>query len=153
LCALLLRRAGIPSGRYLIHDTGDGILFSIDGKIAKPRLLTQFAPGLASRLVTLNDGRPAPEQMRLRMALHAGDVLADPQPLHGEAVILTSRLLDADVVRACLRVTDVPVALIVSSTIYEETVKHGYAGIDPDTYLPTLAEANTPAVVRDLHMS
>lgn len=147
----LLRRAGIPADQFVSVDTGDGVLLSIDGSVAKPRLLTRFVPDLARRLAAANASRCPAGQMRLRVAMHAGDVLADPAPIHGEAVILTARLLDADVLRACLRATVEPLAVIVSSTIYEEVVKHGYGGVVPGEYLPTVAECKETRVDAWLH--
>jgi hypothetical protein len=48
--------------------------------------------------------------MRLRVAVHAGRVLADPQPLHGEAVIHACRLRDSPAVHTCLQTTERPLA-------------------------------------------
>jgi len=148
----LLKRSRIAASQVVASDTGDGVILSIDGSVSKLRLLTRFVGELARRLAAANQGRRPAEQMRLRMALHAGDVLADPEPIHGEAVILTARLLDADVLRACLLATDEPLAVVVSSTIYEEVVKHGYGGVVPGEYLPTVAECKETRVDAWLHV-
>lgn len=148
----LLRQIGVTPERFVSQDTGDGAILSIDGAVPKSRILDRLVPTMADRLVATNDGKPPSQQMRLRMALHAGDTLADPEPLHGEAVIFTSRLLDAAPLRSSLAATTMPLALIVSPVIYEETVKHGYGRIDPSTFHPTVAHVKETRTAAWLHV-
>ncbi len=94
-------------------------------------LLGKFLAGLPQRLTRHNRDRPEAERIRLRLAMHAGDVLRDPDPIHGEATVLVCRLLDAEELRACLKATEQPLAAIVSQTIYDNIIKQAYPPIDP----------------------
>jgi hypothetical protein len=138
-CKALLEEAHASREQWCAQDTGDGFVFSVDPHVLRDVLLDRFVTGLAEQLARHNrDCLPA-ERIRLRLAMHAGDVLRDPQPIHGEATVLAFRLLNADVLRACLAVTEQPLAAIVSETIYDNIVKHGYPPIDPLDWYPVLA--------------
>ncbi len=135
----LLTQAGIPQEQYVTSDTGDGLIISIAPQVSTVRLLDPLIGRLARRLAAFNRNQPSPRRMRLRVALHAGGVLADPQPLHGEAVIHTCRLLDSPAARACLTATEQPLVVIVSQVVYDDVVKHGFGRIDPTTWHPVIA--------------
>jgi hypothetical protein len=79
------------------------------------------------------------ERIRVRVAMHSGDVPRDPYPIHGEATVLACRLLDATILRSCLDATEQPLAAIVSQTIYENIVKQAYPPIDPLAWHPAVA--------------
>lgn len=136
----LLARADIEDQHYATSDTGDGLIISVAAHIPMVGLLDPLLPTLRRRLVAYNRGKPDPCQLRVRVALHAGALLADPHPLHGEAVIHTCRLLDSPPVRACLAATSQPVAAIASTWIYEEVIKHAYRRINPACWHRVLAE-------------
>jgi hypothetical protein len=143
----LLTQAGIPEEQYATSDTGDGLIISIAPQVPTVRLLDPLIGRLARRLAAFNRNKPPPRRMRLRVALHAGGVLADPQPLHGEAVIHACRLLDSPAARACLTATEQPLAVIVSQVVYDDVIKHGFGRIDPTTWHPVIAE------VKETHAS
>jgi hypothetical protein len=134
-------RAGVETQRYHMTDTGDGFLITVGSEVPKSRLLEPFIPWLADRLEAANRRVSRAERIRLRVVLHAGEVLRDPQPNIGQAVILASRLLDAEELRACLAATSAPLVLIVSDWIYQEVVRHRYATVDPSGYRPVRVRA------------
>jgi class 3 adenylate cyclase len=138
-CAALLKQAGASPSQWCVQDTGDGFIFSVDSHIPRNLLLSRFVAGLPLRLSRYNRHRPETERIRLRFSMHAGDVLRDPEPIHGEATVLACRLLDASVLRACLAATEQPMAAIVSETIYDNIVKHAFPPIDPGTWYPVVA--------------
>jgi class 3 adenylate cyclase len=135
----LLTQAGVTDDQYATSDTGDGLVISVAPHTSAVRLLDPLVPRLARRLAAFNRGKPPPNRMRLRVAVHAGGVLADPQPLHGDAVIHTCRLLDSPVARSCLQATQQPLVVIVSRTVYDEVVRHGYGRIVPAAWQPVTA--------------
>jgi len=136
----LLERAltsvGIPLQACELHDTGDGFIVSISSQVPKTRLLDPLPASLARRLARYNRTAPAARRLRLRLVVHAGEVLRDPQANVGDAVIFACRLLDAQQLRACLAATDAPLVVGVSEWIYTEVVRHGYGRIDPAGYQP-----------------
>jgi hypothetical protein len=138
-CRALLTQAQASPSQWCVQDTGDGFIFSVDSHIPRNVLLSRFVTGMALRLARYNRDRPEAERIRLRLAMHAGDVLRDPEPIHGEATVVACRLLDASVLHACLAATDLPLAAIVSETIYDNIVKHAFPPIDPDTWHPVTA--------------
>ncbi len=138
-CKTLLKQARAVPSQWCVQDIGDGFIFSVDPHIPRDVLLGRFVTGLALRLARYNRDRPETERIRLRFAMHAGDVLRDPEPIHGEATVLACRLLDASVLRACLRATKQPLAAIVSQMIYDNIVKQAYRPIVPSTWHPTVA--------------
>lgn len=129
----------LEGASYDSNDTGDGWVYAIDPAVPKPRLLDPLIPRLAARLERHNQPRPASEQIRLRVVLHAGEVLRDPAPLLGQPVIHAFRLLDAPALKACALATTRPLVLIVSASIYEGIVKQRYVRLDPATFFPVIA--------------
>ncbi|MFD1047614.1 hypothetical protein ACFQ1S_19775, partial [Kibdelosporangium lantanae] len=105
------------------EDRGDGVLVIVPPTVSKS-LFVNLPGELASVLRTHNAEHPAEEQIRLRMALHAGEIQYDAHGVIGRAVILAFRLLDADVLRTAT--VDV-LGVIVSSWFYEEVIWHSQA--------------------------
>jgi tetratricopeptide (TPR) repeat protein len=148
--AVLLARAGAAHDQWVRQDTGDGWIVSVDPHLPRDLLLTTAVAGLRRRLVAFNRGKAEAERLRVRLVMHAGEVLRDPDPLVGEATNHACRLLDSEVLRACLQVTTQPLAVIVSTGLYEGVVKHGYGGLDPAVWHPVVAdlkEGSAPAWV------
>ncbi|HEV2376460.1 MAG TPA: hypothetical protein VGS19_30345 [Streptosporangiaceae bacterium] len=72
--------------------------------------------------------------MRLRVALHAGEVDADSVGYGGESIVTVMRLIDSDELRAVLRTAPNDLAVIVSEQLHRDVVMHQYRGIDPADY-------------------
>lgn len=68
--------------------------------------------------------------------MHAGEVHYDPNGCFGEALDVAFRLLDAARVKRTLRETADPLSLVISGEIYSSVVRHGYDGIDDQTFRP-----------------
>jgi WD40 repeat protein len=130
-CVDLLSKSEANAGRWHLQDTGDGFLLSIDPNVPRSLLLAVVPSGLRERLLAYNRDRVVAERFRVRLAMHAGDVLGDPDPFIGEATNHVCRLLDSDVLRACLQATPQPVVVMVSEAIYRGIVKHAHGDLDP----------------------
>jgi hypothetical protein len=138
-----LRRAGIStSHRDKFVDRGDGILALIHpvDQVPKALLLNRAVPVLSRLLADYNASLPRfgyPErQLRIRVVMHAGEVHYDANGCFGEALDVAFRLLDAVRVKRALRETADPLILVISGDIYNSVVRHGYDGIDHDSYQP-----------------
>lgn len=131
-----LRAAGIRARQCELHDTGDGWLVTISPEVPKPYLLDPLLAELANRLDGHNRAVDAANRLRLRIAIHAGEVMRDAQASVGHAVVFACRLLDAPQLRACLAATDAPLVMAASEWVYQEVVRHGYGGLDPDDWRP-----------------
>jgi hypothetical protein len=138
-----LRTAGIDKRhRDRFVDRGDGILALIRPVDQAPKalLLNRVVPVLNRLLTEYNAGltrHSQPQrQLRIRVVMHAGEVHYDANGCFGEDLDVAFRLLDAARVKRALRETADPLVLVISGDIYSSVVRHGYDGIDRQTFHP-----------------
>ncbi|WP_322780632.1 hypothetical protein [Frankia sp. Cas4] len=116
-------------------DRGDGLLIMIPPDVSIVRLLDPFVDRLA---VALRHDRLLHSdwaRMRLRLAIHDGEVLPEGSGWAGHDVIEACRLVDAEPLRQALR--DEPEAdlvVIVSERVHRAAVRDGYGNIRPETF-------------------
>jgi hypothetical protein len=120
-------QAGIPWDSCGHEDRGDGVFVLVPAEVPKALLAESLPPALVAALRAHNGGHPGPERIRLRMALHAGEVHYDQHGVTAVAVNLAFRLLDAGPLKAALASSSGVLAVIVSSWFFEEVVRHGGA--------------------------
>ena len=87
-------------------------------------LVESLPSALVTALRAHNGAHPGPERIRLRMALHAGEVHYDEHGVTAAAVNLAFRLLEASALKAALAGSPGVLAVIVSSWFFEEVVRH-----------------------------
>jgi tetratricopeptide (TPR) repeat protein len=109
------------------EDRGDGVLILVPAEVPKGLLVESLPSALVAALRTHNGTHPGQERIRLRMALHAGEVNYDENGVTSAAVNLTFRLLDATALKAALASSSGVLALIASSWFFEEVVRHSAA--------------------------
>ena len=78
--------SGIGWDSCVSEDRGDGALILIPPEVPKTRLVTGLPGMLAAAISRHNTGSSVPERMRLRVALHAGEVHRDAHGVAGMAV-------------------------------------------------------------------
>jgi tetratricopeptide (TPR) repeat protein len=120
------------------EDRGDGVLVIISPMIPKSVLVDDLPKRLVAELTAHNVAHDEAERIRLRMALHAGEVRYDDHGVVGTSVNHTFRLLDAAIFKAAFAQTDGPLGVIASSWFFEEVVRH--------------SEAATPSAYRRIHV-
>ena len=120
-------RAGIAWDDCGHEDRGDGVFVLVPAEVPKGLLAESLPSALVTGLHAHNDTHPGPEQIRLRMALHAGEVHYDQHGVTAAAVNLAFRLLDAGALKAALASSPGVLAVIASSWFYEEVVRHSPA--------------------------
>ena len=120
-------RAGILWDNCDHEDRGDGVFVLVPAEVPKALLAESLPPALVTALRAHNAGHPWPERIRLRMALHAGEVHYDQHGVTAVAVNLAFRLLDAHPLKAALASSSGVLAVIVSSWFFEEVVRHSGA--------------------------
>lgn len=81
------------------------------------------SPALVAELDRHNGTHKAPEQIQLRMAVHAGEVRYDRHDTTAAAVNLAFRLLDAPALKAALASSPGVLAVIASSWFFQEVIK------------------------------
>jgi tetratricopeptide (TPR) repeat protein len=119
---LALEAAGIPRYRCDMEDRGDGVFLLAGGDVPKAAFVEALPLALADALRRHNDTHPEAEQIRLRMALHAGEISYDDHGVTAASVNHTFRLLDAPALKTALAASPGVLAVIVSSWFFEEVV-------------------------------
>ncbi|WP_285744613.1 hypothetical protein [Lentzea sp. NBRC 105346] len=130
---LSLSEIGIDPNACTIEDRGDGALILLPVTASAVTVAEQLPARLVSALKRHNAVAAGPATIRLRVALHAGQVREDRQGFGGTAVIHTFRLVDATELRTTLRESDGVLALIVSDEFYREVVARDPAS-EPEVY-------------------
>jgi WD40 repeat protein len=93
-----------------------------------------------------NTTHPPEERIRLRMALHVGEVSYDPHGVTATSVNLTFRLVDAQPVKTALTQSPGTLAVITSAWFFDEVVRHSRI-TDPSTFRPVaVSEKETDTV-------
>ena len=129
------RAAAIPWEGCHPEDRGDGVLFLASAKVPKSGFAEVLPEALAEALRVHNDAHRAEEQIRLRMALHAGEVSYDDYGVTGAAINLAFRLVDAGPLKDALAGSPGVLALIASSWFYHEVIRNS-PDSRPATYRP-----------------
>jgi hypothetical protein len=129
-----LRDANVPESGYDPPvDRGDGVLL-VFGPDSKLQMLDRLLPRLEAALRRYNHTASTVAKIRLRVAVHAGDVLYDPRGITGDAVYLLFRLLDSKELRDELAGAAGDLAVAVSDAVYQAVVKHAYGALRPEEY-------------------
>ncbi len=119
-----LEGAGVAWSCCDHEDRGDGVLVVIPPTVAKSILVESLPALLEAGLLAHNSSAGPALRIRLRMALHAGEVHYDSHGVVGTAVNHAFRLLDAPPFKASFAASDGVLAVITSSWFYEEVVWH-----------------------------
>jgi class 3 adenylate cyclase len=120
-------------------DRGDGLLVLIRAEVSKPLLIGDVIPALENLLRVHNTSILPTEQsrlLRLRVVIHAGEILYDGKGYFGEDLDVAFRLLDARGFKAHLRDTTAPLALVTSDEIYRSVIRQDYEGINGEDFSP-----------------
>jgi tetratricopeptide (TPR) repeat protein len=127
--------AGVRWADSYQESCGDGVFVLIPAEVPKGIFIESMPRELAVALREHNAAHRAEEQIRLRMALHAGEVYYDEHGVTAASINLAFRLLDAGPLKSALKESPGTLALIVSSWFFDEVVRHSPAGA-ADTYRP-----------------
>ena len=134
-------QAGISWDDCGHEDRGDGVFVLVPAEVPKGLLAESLPPALVTALRAHNATHPGAEQIRLRMALHAGEVRYDEHGVTAASVNLAFRLLEAGALKAALAASPGVLAVIASSWFFEEVVRHSRA--TPAYYLVEVAVKET----------
>jgi class 3 adenylate cyclase len=143
-------QAHIPWKSCYHEDRGDGVLILVPAQIPKSDVAA-VAPSLVGAVEEHNAIYNTAAQIRLRMAIHAGEVRHDDHGVAGTAVNLAFRLLEAAPLKQALDGATRPLALIVSGWFFDNVIKHDLSA-QPGGYRPTpvsVKETSTTAWIRN----
>ena len=130
------RVAGVPWNACHCEDRGDAVFILAPPEIPKALFVEAVPHALVAAVRAHNATHCREQRIRLRMALHAGEVAYDEHGVTAAAVNLTFRLVDARPVKAALAESPGVLALITSAWFYDEVVRHCPAA-EPGTYRPS----------------
>jgi hypothetical protein len=115
------------------EGAGDSILALAPATVGKGTFAANVPSALVAALVEHNAGHPPAERLRLRMALHAGEITRDDHGVTGQAIIHTARLLDSAPLKDALRNSTGVLAVIASAWFYDEVIRQ-YPEYAPKEY-------------------
>ena len=126
-----LRTAGISARRRdPFADRGDGLLALIDPADHEP-VLTNVIPLLSQLLASYNAGLSHPgdqdRSLRVRIAVHAGNIHDDDNGCFGEALDTAFRLLDDPRVKMTLRTAQGPLVAVISADAWQSAAQDNSA--------------------------
>lgn len=143
--------AGVEIAPEEQQDQGDGFLTLVKPEVSKVVLIDGLVREIESALRRFNHFQNDEGRIRLRVALHSGEVHLDGPGFPGEATVTVMRLIDAEPVKKALSNTAKDIAVIVSDGLYKNIIAHGYGNIIPDEYFRVdvaVKEFTGPAWVR-----
>ena len=118
------------------EDRGDGVLVVIPDHAQSWTAVDPLLERLHAGLRHHNRVASTAAQIRLRVAVHSGQVHFDAHGVAGHAVIHLFRLLDAPELKKALAASGDDLALIVSDHYYENVIQHSPGMIDPEAFRP-----------------
>jgi len=128
-------RAGLDRNRWYRQPRGDGELAVLPADANSLSLVADYPRNLALVLAEINRPSDPGSRLRVRMAIHHGTVFPGRFGPVGGAPIIVSRLVDAQVLRQALKQrSDLDIALIVSTAVYNEVVQSGFSELDPNMF-------------------
>ncbi len=130
--------SGIPWAACATETAGDEMVVIVPPEFPKRSLIHPLLGHLADGLRHHNRQAGANVRLRVRVAVHAGDLLVDDYGTTGRPQTHLARLLGSKPLREALAAAPdtATVALMVSDHFYEDVVSQGHRGIDPDLFHP-----------------
>lgn len=128
------------------EDRGDGVFILAPPDMPKAPFVAAVPHALAAALHAHNTTHPTEEHIRLRMALHAGEVAYDKHGVTAASINLAFRLVDAEPVRAALAESPGVLAVITSEWFFDEVVWHS-PDTDPATFRPVRVKVKETSAV------
>ncbi len=146
--------SGVTWEMCLRRDTGDGMIVVVPPHFPKVRLLYPLIAHLSSELVRYNASAPPALRIRVRVAIHAGEIRLDEYGVTGRPKVLLARLLDSRVLRDALTEApdEVPMVILVSDRFHEDIQDQGEPGLDILSYQPVTVQEKETDVRAWLHI-
>jgi hypothetical protein len=127
--------AGIPWAQCEVGDRGDGVMILVRADVSKNRLVTVLPELLVSAIEEHNAHCRPRARIRLRMALHAGEVHHDEHGQTSDSLNFAFRLLDSAEAKEALASSPGVLVVIVSEWFHQNVVRHDPAA-SPESYRP-----------------
>lgn len=145
--------SGLSWHRCRHHDRGDGLLTIVPPTLSTTLLVDPLLQVLGEGLHRHN--REAEDRLRLclRSALHIGPVRLHGTGYPNASVIHAARMLDSAPLRRSLVTTDIPLAAMVSSYVYENVVRHLRGHLATDALRRTRYQAKGMSIISWMYLT
>lgn len=116
-------RVGIPWKASYRRDGGDGILIAVPSVDANKGVFVGELLDTLTDLLDEHNGAHPDEVVKLRLALHVGEIAFDSHGPDGPGIIHANRLSEAAPLKAAHAQSTRPLAVITSAYVHTEVVK------------------------------
>jgi hypothetical protein len=140
--------AGLPFEGCYTEDRGDGVIVVLPPSYDPAGLAHPLPDHLRGALRRHNGLAAEHARMRLRVALHSGQLESDDNGIVGTTVNHVNRLLDAPSFKEELAETPAELGVLASDEFYRAVIQEGRGAIDPTEFRPIkvrLKETDTTA--------
>ncbi|MEU9334282.1 hypothetical protein AB0D49_14160 [Streptomyces sp. NPDC048290] len=115
---------------------GDGEVLLLPPALDEGRVVPRLVQQLALSLRQMNRDLALDSRLRLRAAMHQGIVQEAANGFVSRAGVRTCRMLDSSAPRTVMETLPAcELALVVSESLFEDVLEHGYQGLDPDLFV------------------
>ena len=142
----VLAGAEVEQTAMRTEDRGDGVFVVLDADISKVKVIRAVLAQLPIALHDYNRLASDPAKIRMRAAVHAGDVEITNEGVVGTPAIEAFRLVNSKKLYAQLEKSGEPLVFAVSEAIYRDVIRHDHSGIRADRFRPIDADDKEPRV-------
>ncbi|QQQ78767.1 hypothetical protein IOD16_10150 [Saccharothrix sp. 6-C] len=114
----------LPWDDKAVDDAGDSLLVLMPADVPKSVLVERLPERVVAALRRHNEIHAHGARLRVRMAVHAGEVHFDEHGKTSEEMIFTYRILDAPAAKQALKSSTGTLVLVVSDPFYRSVVRH-----------------------------
>jgi hypothetical protein len=115
--------AGIPWDALFVENTGDGAMIQLPPEVAKADLVAQLPDRMLAELRRYNAVHAEEANVRLRVALHAGEVHQGSHGTISDANSFAFRLIEEPAAKKALKESGAVMVLIVSDSFYQDVIR------------------------------
>jgi hypothetical protein len=133
------RQAGLPRYEVDVQQSGDGQFLVLPPGLDESSIIPDFVTGLSAALRESNVNLVTHLRLRLRVAMHRGLLKPGHNGWVGNSAIAVHRFLESTSIRSALAGRPgAGFGLIVSDTLYQDVIAHGYPGLMPTWFHRTV---------------
>ncbi|MER6975247.1 hypothetical protein ABT304_29590 [Nocardioides sp. NPDC000445] len=142
----VLTEAEIEQTSTRLEDRGDGVFVVLDAEVSKAKLIRSVLTELPTALYDYNRLASDTAKIRLRAAVHAGDVEITSRGVVGTPAIEVFRLLNSKKLYAQLEESGELLVFAVSEAVHHDVIRHDFSGVRVDHFHPIDADDKEPRV-------
>lgn len=142
----VLIKAEIEQTSTRTEDRGDGVFVVLDADVSKVKLIRSILTELPTALYDHNRLASDTAKIRMRAAVHAGDVEITSKGVVGTPAVEVFRLLNSKKLYAQLEESGDLLVFAASEAIHRDVIRHDHSGVRVDHFHPIDAGDKEPRV-------